>query len=65
MDKIGGDGGGGGGRCVQPGWGEGRGEKAYNCNWITIKNKLKKRIKIVSKKKNSLEGERCMLVGGD
>ena len=23
-------------------WGEGRGEKAYNCNWITIKNKLKK-----------------------
>ena len=32
MDKIGGDGGGGGGRWVQPGWGEGRGEKAYNCN---------------------------------
>ena len=26
-----GDGGGGGGRWVQPGWGEGRGEKAYNC----------------------------------
>ena len=23
--------------------GEGRGEKAYNCNWITIKNKLKKK----------------------
>ena len=32
MDKIGGDGGGGGGRWVQLGWGEGRGEKAYNCN---------------------------------
>ena len=28
----GGDGGGGGGRWVQLGWGEGRGEKAYNCN---------------------------------
>ena len=31
MDKIGGDGGGGGGRWVQLG-GEGRGEKAYNYN---------------------------------
>ena len=47
MDKIGGDGGGRGGRWVQPGWGEGRGEKAYNCNWITIKkNKNKEKIKL-------------------
>ena len=30
--KIGGDGGGGGGRWGQLRWGEGRGEKAYNCN---------------------------------
>ena len=30
MDKIGGDGGGRGGRWFQPGWGEVRGEKAYN-----------------------------------
>ena len=44
MDNIGGDGGGGGGRSVQLGWREGRGEKAYNCNLITIKNKLRKKI---------------------
>ena len=30
--KLGGDGGGGGGRWLQPRWGEGRGEKAYSCN---------------------------------
>ena len=34
MDKIKGEGGGGGGRWVRLGWGgvEGWGEKAYNCN---------------------------------
>ena len=33
MDIMGGgDGVGGGGRWVQLGWGEVRGEKAYNCN---------------------------------
>ena len=41
MDKIKGEGCGGGGF----GWGgvDGWVEKAYNCNWITIKIKLKKR----------------------
>ena len=32
MDKIKGEGGGGGGRCVQLGWVEGWGENADNCN---------------------------------
>ena len=32
MDKIVVDGGGGGGRWVQPGWEDRRGEKAYSCN---------------------------------
>ena len=32
-----GEGGGGGGWWVQLGWVEGWGEKAYNCNLITIK----------------------------
>ena len=43
MDKTKGEGGEGGGRWVHMGWGEGWGEKAYNCNWITIK--IKKKIK--------------------
>ena len=42
MDQIKGDGGGGGGRWVQLGWGGGREEKAYNCNRITIKINFKK-----------------------
>ena len=32
MDKIKGEGGGGGGRVVQLGWGGGMGRKAYNYN---------------------------------
>ena len=41
--KIKGEGRGGGGSGI--GWGrvEGWGENADNCNWITIKNKIKKR----------------------
>ena len=39
MDKIKGEGGGGGGRCVWLGRVEGQGENADNCNWITIKIK--------------------------
>ena len=37
MDKIKEEGRGGGGKWDQLGWGGGWGEKAYNCNWITIK----------------------------
>ena len=37
MDKTKGEGGGGGGRWFSWGGVEGWGEKAYNCNWITIK----------------------------
>ena len=44
MDKIGGDGGGGEGGGFSWGGVEGRGEKAYNCKWITIKIKKKKKI---------------------
>ena len=49
MDKIKGKGGGGEGGGF--GWGgvEGWGEKAYNCNWITIKKFFKS---IVIKEKN-------------
>ena len=54
MDKIKGEGGDGGGRGF--GWGgvEGWGEKAYNCNWITIKFlKKEKKIKVKIKKKKA------------
>ena len=38
MDKIKGEGGGGGGRGFDLGGVEGWGEKAHNCNSITIQN---------------------------
>ena len=51
MDKIKGEGGGGGERWVQLGWVEGWGENADNCNCITIKiEKNKECIKVKKKK---------------
>ena len=53
MDKIHGEGGDGGQRWIFWGWVEGWGEKAYNCNCITIKikkNKIKCKIKIFPNK---------------
>ena len=38
MDQIKGEGGGGGGRGFGSGGVARWGEKAHNCNWITIKN---------------------------
>ena len=58
MDKIKGEGGGGGGKGVSQGGVEGWGERAHNCNWITIKKnpeqkKRKRTFKTKKKKKIS------------